>query len=135
MAGTPGTAGTARAYGLIAADGTVSRSHDITAVTHGSPGADFIYCIALDASIDPATTGAVITLDYSHDATQPGPNADQAFAEWNAGGSHCPSGTLEVETGKRTVVTQPTAAAGVPSPVVTSVDNKLSPEPFFIAIP
>jgi hypothetical protein len=112
----------ARAYGRI--EGTsVTRSKNITHVTNPNPG---LYCITLGGGINAASTGAVVTPDYSSDATVFGANGHQTIAEWSTGGD-CPGGQLEVVTGYRSVQTS--------GGNVTSVNNTGENEPFFVVVP
>ncbi len=93
--GAAGAAGTARAYGLVAGDGTLTRSKDAT-VSHPSVGT---YCIRPGAGIDPATTGVLATPDFSNDTTHAGlPPDESAHVEFVSSSSDCPAGSLEVET-------------------------------------
>jgi hypothetical protein len=61
--GPPGPAGTARAYGLVNANGTVNaqRSSKISDVRDFGPG---VYCVFLDPSIDVSTISAVASPDF-----------------------------------------------------------------------
>jgi len=116
--GDPGPAGTARAYGSINPAGGVSRSKGIVSVSHPDTGK---YCITLDASIDPGTTIAIATPNFTGDSTEVGTNAAQAIVEAGGGASpnlNCPSGTLGVVAMERSGTT-----------------NTLHDEPFFVVIP
>jgi hypothetical protein len=125
--GAPGNDGTARAYGVINADGTFSRSKGIAAVSHPTAGN---YCITLDAGIDPASTVPIATPNFTGDDTSIGDNLPQALVEGGTGNSPhltCPSGTLGVVTMSRTITTN----AGN----VTTISVALADEPFFISVP
>src|SRR4051794_19369748 len=94
--GPTGPAGPARAYGAIGADGGLSRSAGIASVNHPRTGN---YCITLNAGIDPSTTIAVTTPNFTGDDTAVGDNATQAIVEVGTGSTQhlgCPSGTLGV---------------------------------------
>jgi hypothetical protein len=93
--GAPGAPGTARAYGLVAGNGTLTRSRNAT-VSHPSVGT---YCITPAAGIDPATTGVLATPDFSADTTHGGLPPDQsAHVEFASSPSGCPAGALSVLT-------------------------------------
>lgn len=62
-AGPQGPAGTARGYGLVAPDGTLSRSKNAT-VTKIDTGR---YCVKV-AGVDPLAAGLVASLDFDHTA-------------------------------------------------------------------
>jgi hypothetical protein len=95
--GAPGAPGTARAYGLVASNGTLTRSKNAT-VTHAAASAT--YCITLAPGIDAKTTGIVATPDFGDDTTQPGAGPDNsAHIEFNSTGS-CPGNSLSVQTFK-----------------------------------
>ena len=96
LQGAPGPPGTARAFGLVAANGTLTRSKNAT-VTHVAGGD---YCITLAPGIDAKRTGIIATPDFGDDTTQPGAGPDNsAHIEWGSGGS-CPANSLAVETFK-----------------------------------
>ena len=63
LAGLQGPAGTARGYGLVAPDGTLSRSKNST-VTKIDTGR---YCVKV-AGVDPSAAGLVASLDFDHTA-------------------------------------------------------------------
>jgi len=129
--GTNGLDGTARAYGLVLADSSVTRSKNVTGVTNPSPGE---FCVKLAAGISASTTGAVVTPDFSNDDTSFGVgNGEQAIAEWRSGGEDCGGNSLEVITGTRQVTTAPDPQGG--ATFVTDVRNVLGNEPFFIVVP
>jgi hypothetical protein len=125
--GVQGVPGTARAYGRVAADGTVTRSKNVAGVTRAFAGH---YCIALADGIDPDQTGLLATPDYEGDSTQWAPNGPQAIAEWSSLPGNCPAGQLEVVTGVRSVST-----AGSPDGDVRQVSNTSQDEPFFFVVP
>jgi hypothetical protein len=120
--GTNGADGTARAYGLVH-NTNVTRKKNISSVTNPSPG---IFCVTLAAGIDVATTGAVVTPDFSRDTTSFGGDVPQAIAELRSDAPNCP-GALEVITGERQIAT----AGGF----VTEVTNVLENQGFFIVVP
>jgi hypothetical protein len=95
--GTNGLDGTARAYGRVAPDGTLTRSKNATVSHTAGTG---IYCIALSAGIDPTTTVLVATPDFNGDSTNFASNASQAVVEWLSDATNCP-GQMEVLTGSR----------------------------------
>jgi hypothetical protein len=120
--GAPGAAGSARAYGLVASGGPITRSKGLaTATANGGTG---IYCIQLDASIDAATAVVVASVDRSSDSTvlsNPGTNA---FVEPLAtkSGADCTLGNpneIEIRTYQRNEVNNVTATN----------------EPFFFMVP
>lgn len=127
--GTDGAPGTARAYGLVSSNGVLSRSKNVVAVTKPAAAPAGTYCIELDASINTATTGLVVTSDYSSDSTtifSPGSNAqDKSIAEWRSNANDCylVPGTLEVRTAMHSF----TAGA--------LVGNVANDEPFFFLVP
>lgn len=92
--GPPGPPGSARAYGLVAEDGSLTRSRNVVAATHPDTG---IYCIALDPEIDPEKAVLVVGPDSADNETSTG-GEDQSFVEWNSEGTDCPAGALEVFT-------------------------------------
>jgi len=94
-----------RAYGQITSTAPFfnsARSRNIASVTNPSIGT-FCVAFASSAGINPATTGAAVSLNFGDDATVGGPPAatdKQAFAEWNSSAtSGCPSGTMAFRTG------------------------------------
>ncbi len=109
----------ARAYGRIV-ETTVTRSKNITGVTNPSPGE---FCITLAPSINPASTGVVVTPDFNGDSTGFGTNSAQSIAEWSSSASGCPAGRLEVRTGAR-----------LPQGGGDSV-NQASNQAFFVVVP
>lgn len=128
--GTAGAAGTARAYGLISSAGAVSQSKNVTGVSSGGPG---VYCIALAASIDPSTTGAVATPDFSGDSTNGG---NTTHVEFRSDHFFCPAGRLEVDTWKTdtsdtTPVTDPQGGT-VNAP---TYNNTFTNQAFFFMVP
>jgi hypothetical protein len=122
--GKNGSDGTARAYGLVAENGTLTRSKNAT--VHHTPG-NGIYCIQPAAGIDPTNTVLVVTPDFANDDTGIGStNGSQAVVEWDSVPSDCPAGQMEVATGKR-------SQSGTAP--VNSVNLTASDEPFSFAIP
>jgi hypothetical protein len=119
--GADGAPGTARAYGLVASNGTLSGSKNAT-VTHVGPGS---YCIALAPGINAKTTGIVATPDFGDDTTQPGAGPDNsAHIEFNGGGS-CSPNSLAVQTFK---INNDNSGAD-------HYDNEVNDEAFFFAVP
>jgi hypothetical protein len=94
--GTNGADGTARAYGRVGSTGVVTRSKNVTSVTHPSTG---VYCITVGGGIDPSTTVLLPSPDGSGNATDPAAE-DISVVEWASGevGVGCPAGTLAVVT-------------------------------------
>jgi hypothetical protein len=117
----PGVRG-ARAYARVASSGNVTGSKNIT-VAKGGNG---FYCLDLLGGIDENTATAVVTPNFSNDATSWNPNSTQSIAEVTSINVQCASGTLEVQTGYRQVTTS--------GGVVTSVDNVRSDQGFFIVV-
>jgi hypothetical protein len=103
--GPQGLSGPARAYAVVAADGTVNAalSKNITVNKNGAG----TYCITLGGGIDPATTtlAASVIFTFGGDTTATIQVANPAIA--NVG--NCAAGQFEVIT--RTLVS---AAAGMP---------------------
>jgi hypothetical protein len=126
--GIQGVTGTARAYGFVAVDGTLTRSKNVTGVTNPSAGH---FCIALAAGIDASQTALVATPDFTNDSTTMGiGNAKQAIVEWDRIGSNCPAGQLQVETGFRTE-----SLVGSADGDVRQVTNTENDELFFFVVP
>jgi hypothetical protein len=113
--GSPGAPGTARAYGQVAADGTLTISKGNPSVTPLGAGR---YCISIPG-IDPSTARAEVTLGGA--AVDPDAAAPAVFDGSGLTGA-CPVGTLSVELGKYTV-------SG------SSVGFTGANEPFFFLIP
>jgi hypothetical protein len=84
----------ARAYGRVDPSGGLTRSKNVTSVTHPTSG---IYCITLAAGIDSASAVLVVGPDYSNNGTRTGVDT-ASVVEWDAAANGCPSGTLEVRT-------------------------------------
>jgi hypothetical protein len=126
--GIQGVPGTARAYGLVAPDGTLTHSKNVTGVTHPSSGR---YCIAL-AAIDISQTVLLATPDLATDDTGfGGTNGEQTIVEWGSGnGLNCPAGQPEVLTGFRSVST-----SGSTDGDVRTVNNTLANEGFLFVVP
>jgi|RhiMetdeSRZDD1v2_1073273.scaffolds.fasta_scaffold92770_2 collagen triple helix repeat protein len=103
--GPQGLSGPARAYAVVAADGTVNAalSKNVTVNKNGAG----TYCITLGGGIDPATTtlAASVIFTFGGDTTATIQVANPAIA--NVG--NCAAGQFEVIT--RTLIS---AAAGVP---------------------
>lgn len=117
--GAPGVPGTARAYGLVAPDGTLTRGNNAS-VTHTSTG---VYCITPAAGIDPATSVLVATPNFANDETFfTGSNQTQTVVEWNSSGC---AGGMTVLTGHR-------SQSGSP---VNSVNLTFADEGFSFVIP
>lgn len=126
--GVQGVAGTARAYGRVAGNGTLTRSMNITSVGHPATG---VYCLTPAAGIDPAQTGLIATPDYTADSTViGGTNGNQAIVEWRSGPSACAAGQMQVITGLRTVST-----TGSSDGDVRTVNNAYTDQGFFFVIP
>lgn len=83
----------ARGYGRVAADGTLSRSKNVDAVTRPANG---IYCIQLASLIDPAEAVLMVSDDLAGNGTLAA-QADDSFVEWDSNGNGvCPPSTLVV---------------------------------------
>ncbi len=91
----PGVSG-ARAYGRVAANGTLSltRIHNVASVIHPTTG---VYCIELAESINPNTAVLVAEPDFTGDLTSTSAE-NLSVVEWRSGGGLCPAGRLEVWT-------------------------------------
>ncbi|MGA9635314.1 MAG: hypothetical protein WBQ41_08750, partial [Solirubrobacterales bacterium] len=125
-----GAPGSARAYGFVTGGGALSRSKNVTGVTHPSTGA---YCIALAAGIDASTTGLVATPDFFGDSTT---GTSTAHTEWDSAAQFCPAGRLEVDTSRvdtsGTTVATDSGGDTVSVPRYTNTDQD---EPFFFVVP
>jgi hypothetical protein len=124
--GIQGVPGTARAYGRIARDGTLTRSKNVAGVTHPYTG---VYCIALAGGIDASQTGVVATPDNLSDdtGTDDNPTDRQTLVEWYSSGVSCPAGQLMVITLQRYV-----SSSG---PYLTGIYNAYHDEAFFFVVP
>jgi hypothetical protein len=126
--GDAGPAGTARAYGRVAVNGALSRSANVTGVTHPFTG---VYCIAFAAGIDASQTGLVATPDFlGSGTTNAGTNTPQGFVEWYSPAAECPAGQLEVLTFRRTATT-----GGSTDNDVHAVNNAFADVAFFFTVP
>jgi hypothetical protein len=125
--GIQGIPGTARAYGRVSQFGAVSRSKNVVSVTNPATG---IFCITLDSSIDPATTGLVVSPDFVEDSTSFFAGGNESIAEWNSDSIDCPAGRLEVMTGYRTQT-----STGSPDGDIRAVNNVAENESFFFVVP
>jgi len=123
--GIQGVPGSARAYGFVARDGTLTRSKGVTGVTNPSPG---YFCVALASGIDASHTGLVATPDYATDDTA-FLSGTQAIVEWRSVANACP-GQLQVLTGVRSA-----SSYGSPDGDVRSVTNTQTNQPFFFVVP
>jgi hypothetical protein len=85
-AGPTGPAGTVRAYAtvLVSATFDAPRTKGFLSVTRPSTG---IYCLTLADSIDPATTSAVVGVQWI------GSSGDNLSAQWVDNTFACPAGT------------------------------------------
>jgi hypothetical protein len=110
-----GPAGTARAYGLVGATGTVAQSMNVVSVTHTNGTG--IYCIELNPSINASQTGAVVSPYFQKDSTSVSLGHVSHVEYDGACGSN----------GEQVVTFQ--AAVGSPG-TLTIMD-----EPFFIIVP
>jgi hypothetical protein len=130
--GIQGAAGTARAYGAVSGVGTLSRSKNVANVSANLM--EGTVCITLAPGIDSSQTGLVVSPDFDQDQTDVSSlgavNADQAFAEWVSGAEDCPAGTLEVQTGFRSVSTN-----GSTDGDVRTVTNNGIIAGFFFVVP
>jgi hypothetical protein len=126
--GIQGVPGTARAYGLVAPNGTLTHSKNVTGVTNPSSGK---WCIAL-AGIDTSQTVLLAAPDLATDDTGfGGTNGEQAIVEWGSGnGPNCSAGQEEVYTGFRSVSTSGSADGDV-----RTVNNTLANEGFLFVVP
>jgi hypothetical protein len=126
--GVQGVAGTARAYGRVAGNGTLTRSKNIASVGHPATG---VYCLVPAAGIDPAQTGLIATPDYTADSTViGGTNGHQAIVEWRSQAPACAAGQMQVITGFRSVST-----TGSSDGDVRTVNNDVADQGFFFVIP
>jgi hypothetical protein len=126
--GIQGVPGTAHAYGLVAPNGTLTRSKNVTGVTNPSSGK---WCIAL-AGIDTSQTVLLTAPDLATDDTGfGGTNGEQTIVEWGSGnGPNCVAGQQEVYTGFRSVSTSGSADGDV-----RTVNNTLANEGFLFVVP
>ncbi len=128
--GANGAPGSARAYGFVTGGGALSRSKNVTGVTHPSTGA---YCIALAAGINASTTGLVATPDFFGDSTT---GTSTAHTEWDSAAQFCPAGRLEVDTFRvdtsGTTIATDSGGDAVSVPRYTNTDLD---EPFFFVVP
>ncbi|MGZ5321795.1 MAG: hypothetical protein ACXWES_06460 [Solirubrobacterales bacterium] len=128
--GTNGADGTARAYGRVGSTGVVTRSKNVTSVTHPSTG---VYCITVGGGIDPSTTVLLPRPDGSGDATDPA-TEDMSVVEWASGevGLGCPAGTLAAVTLVYNGDATDNDNAGVDTP---GDDLVFDDEPFAFVVP
>jgi hypothetical protein len=86
----------ARAYGRVAANGTLSltRIHNVLDAARASTG---VYCIQLGESINPNTAVLLVEPDFTGDSTDTS-GENLAVAEWRSGGGFCAAGRMEVWT-------------------------------------
>jgi hypothetical protein len=113
----------AHAYGHISSSASFGPSKNITGVSNPASG---FFCLSFGGGINAATATAVVTPDYTNDATAWTTDGPQSIAEVADSNGSCPSGTLEVQTGYRSV----TLSGGV----VTSVDLHRDNQGFFIVV-
>jgi hypothetical protein len=109
--GPQGLPGTARAYGRVASDGTLTAKSANVSVTHPQTG---VYCVAA-AGISSADRPLFVAVDYQGATTQFGSSTFQAtdqvtddpvspsgsvagFAMWDSIVNFCPAGQFEVRT-------------------------------------
>jgi hypothetical protein len=93
--GIQGIAGTARAYGYVLANGTVSRSKNV--VGNATVPATGRYCITLDPSIDKATAVVIATTDFGLDSTSTS-SATLGEARWSSTLANCTGNQVGVVT-------------------------------------
>jgi hypothetical protein len=87
----------ARAYGRVAADGALTRSTNVSSVTH-TPGTG-VYCIDPASGIDSNSAVLVVGPDVTGSGTDDSVGVeDVSVAQWRSEGSGCLPGTLEVDT-------------------------------------
>jgi hypothetical protein len=84
--GIQGPAGSARAYGLVLKDGSLSRSQGVVGVTRTGTGT---YCIQLDPSID--ASNAVLVANTEFGSSDTVPVTFKAFVEWHRAAGNCPA--------------------------------------------
>ena len=131
--GASGPAGTARAYGLVVpasvgSPATVTRAKNIVSVSNPQTG---VYCITLDPSIDPSTTGALTTPDKDHDGTNfNGPVDITTHAEWRSNHPFCSATTLEVD-----VFESQFSTTGSADGDLHTLANTKAEDGFFVAVP
>jgi hypothetical protein len=97
--GTNGLDGTARAYGLVAKNGTLTVSKGVVSVGHPFGG---IYCVTLASGIDPATTAPVAILNgQTDDLGAAAPTGVYVpTVEVSKPTGSCPSTTVQVRTSR-----------------------------------
>jgi len=83
----------ARAYGRVAADGSLSRGRNVASVSRPASG---IYCIRPSNVINASEAVLVVSDDLAGNGTLAA-QADDAFVEWDSNGNAaCPADTLVV---------------------------------------
>ena len=121
----PGT--TARAYGRVLADGTITNGKNVVGLTatddEGDPPHDGKFCIRLDGSVD-APTAAIITVpEFRAESTTTAPPA----LTWAQGAASCPGAdnAIGVHTGR--FIGRPDAEGGD--------EQSLENQPFYFVVP
>jgi len=104
--GQPGQSGTARAYGVVSAAGTLDAARSkglasVTPVTHPATGR---YCIFPASGINPGSTTIVATPDQTDSG---------GTAQMDSAASDCPGGAFEVVTRRVVYVATPTPTVTV----------------------
>ena len=84
----------ARAYGRVSATGVLTRSKNVTSVSHPDNG---LYCIDPASGIDVATAVLIVGPDRNGNGTD-SVAENVSVVSWESTGGACPAGTLKVLT-------------------------------------
>jgi hypothetical protein len=122
--GPRGAPGLVRAYGRVAADGTVTRAAPGVSVTRAETG---VYCITAPG-VTRARTVAVVSPDFEYGATGVGQNPAQSFVEFGGGDYACPAAAISVRTFVRFLATNGDQVLVTSNMVVTD-------QPFTFLVP
>jgi len=114
----------------VSSAGDLTRSKNVVFVSDVGGG---LWCITLDSSIDPSTTGLVVSPDFSEDDTTLDHNGVQTFAEFVSvpDNPNClGDDQMEGRTGTRTPTTSGSPDADVHDEITSD-----APEGFFFMVP
>jgi len=96
--GPPGTAGSARAYGAVAENGTITHAKGVSGDATRPDGTDGIYCVPLASSIDRDDIVVITGERHAASATDVTLN-NKVLVEWlGPGGTFCPGNSEQILT-------------------------------------
>lgn len=121
--GPRGAPGLVRGYGAVSSVGVLSRQSGGITISNPMTG---VFCLTVPG-VDPASSVAVVSPDFTNNLTSNGPNGSQSVVEVAVGANACPAGAFQVVTMVRSF---DAGADGVTSTVLPLAD-----QPFTFLVP